>query len=621
MAATKGQLVFGTLVKPSMSDFPIVDSNDVKGGRHFVNSLVERNNIAASHRIAGMVVYVGGSVKKDFILKAGFPTTGTTTDANWEEYSPGAPEGGFLTAHQKVEDIEYQVAYEAGKYKLTQKLDDIDTALDNKLEQHQKLEDIVYQTPVTSSTGQNITTLQQKLADIDSQLGAAGAEKFIEDIKYQNTPTGHQTYLADELASMWDTMNDPTKIMITNDDFTKTSLQDKIAALANSIPYATDIPTSALDSTKVTAYLTNASNAITTIKYDSTTTLKDKIDSIASAAGAVSIENIKWTTTPASVAGGLSRDQDLGDELNNLFNKIADQNDPTKITIPATVTGGTADTLNGFLTTLKGMITSAGAQTIEQIQWNSTPSGSNRNQQLSTELNTLFTAIANMNDPTQINIPASVTGSAGNLIQILTALKAANDSTASSITTIQNTVDSLGGSVSNLTTTVNSYGTTIESIQGGMSTLQTNVTNMESSVTNMQTSITNITSGDITVPQILLFNTSSPAEGALESQEFLTNNSMKIKEITVYTNSAATISGNIQVNLQSSVGAGAYTDINGTTVALASTDAGKLKVSDISASGITVAANTRIRMNVASLGGSSPELLNVRVILVPSTSA
>ena len=406
MAKRKGQVVFNTLVTPdSTITFPIADINDIKGGRHYVANNTARNNLPTSHLKAGMVVFVEDT-KKEYQLKAGFPASGPTTDANWQEYAPGVPTG-ILTAHQKLEDIEYNTPTSEGFTTLVQKLASIDTKIAGCLTSHQKVEDIVYNDP--SVSGYN--TLTQKLAALESSITAAGAVPHIEDINWLNKPTspdthGHATNLGDELEAIWTNMNDPTKIRVTRHNGTTTWLNTYLDELETDVPTVEDISNSA--GTALTTLLTDASD-ITKIKYSPTVTLKEKIDSINAAAGAPTVETITWGTAPSTPAGINSS---LAQNIKDLFTAKLDMNDPSKISIPAgTVGNANAEDLTTALADLKSAIASAGTiPTVEQIKWGTTPSGTGRNQNLSTEIDTLFTRTANVNDPAYITIPAGTIG-------------------------------------------------------------------------------------------------------------------------------------------------------------------------------------------------------------------
>ena len=86
MAKRKGQVVNATLVTPdTLCTFPVVDVNDVGGGRLILASTAERNAIPPKFRKAGMVVRVQGTEKKDYELLDGFSRTGNHTDSDWKE--------------------------------------------------------------------------------------------------------------------------------------------------------------------------------------------------------------------------------------------------------------------------------------------------------------------------------------------------------------------------------------------------------------------------------------------------------------------------------------------------------------------------------------------------------
>lgn len=607
MAKRKGQVVTSTLVTPDTTcTFPVVDVNDIGGGRLIVDTVAERNAIPPKFRKEGMVVRVQGSVKKDYELLAGFSNTAATlVDANWKEYTTAIPEG-VLTEHQKAEQITYQDSVTSGYATLVEKLAAMDTAIGNALTDHQKVEDILYDDPGTYG----YTTLLQKLAAMDAAITTAGAAQTIEDISWDNTPAapsdthGHASTLAGELENLYTKMNDPSLIMIENADFSFTNLQATIDALKAKVPTIEEIKSSD-GVTTLSSLLTNDSDAITTIKYDSSTTLKAKIDAIASsAAGVPNIGDITWATTPSTPAG-MTRDANLGTELNNIFGIIKDQNDPTKISVPTSASDATVITLQQKLNNIDSAITAAagGDVLMDKVKWATTPSSSTgelaRNQTLNLELNTLFgavntinTTIADMNKDDKIMVMTSSSSSAPD--QTLRAKLAALDTALTNNDTVEHitwatTPTSVTGGLArsaSLSAELETLFTGIKNINdvlndpdeilvlanpgtvGDTTTtpLSTKLADLEATaaaptvetinwattptlpagVTRsaaLSTEIDNLFAKvySIEVPQYLLYNTSAPEAGALTSQEFLTTYSSKICEVAVYTNADATL--------------------------------------------------------------------------------
>ena len=192
MAKRKGQVVLSTLVTQDTEiRIPIVDSNDVGGGRMYVETIEERNAIPVKLRKVGMVVRVSAD-STDYELLAGFGANDATISNDfWKVYAPGLPEG-VLTEHQKVEDIEYADPTEAGYETLTEKLAAMDQATEN-------------------------------------------ADKDVEEIVWATAPvgTGRNQNLSSELNYLFSALEDPTKIVL--DTTTGTSLSTKLGSVDGEI--------------------------------------------------------------------------------------------------------------------------------------------------------------------------------------------------------------------------------------------------------------------------------------------------------------------------------------------------------------------------------------------------
>ena len=237
MAKRKGQVVLSQLVtSDDRIKIAIVDVNDVGGGRHIVDTLADRLTIPEKHRKEGMIVYVKAD-DTDYKLKAGYPATGNLSAEDFEVYAPGLPEG-VLTAHQKVEDIEFDDTTDYAK--LTDKLDAMDQAIEDAASA-QNVEDLTWETaPVGDGRSSSLSTeintlftktetnasgitaingvlndpneivvgteevggetvdvsLATKLTRIDDAITEAGVAQNIEDISWGETPLGDTRHAA-----------------------------------------------------------------------------------------------------------------------------------------------------------------------------------------------------------------------------------------------------------------------------------------------------------------------------------------------------------------------------------------------------------------------------------------
>lgn len=420
MAKRKGQVVAATLVTPdTLVTFPIVDANDVGGGRHFYDTTAERNKIPPKHRKAGMIVYVGGAIKTDYILKPGFPTTGDTTDANWDIYAPGLPPG-VLTEHQKLEDIQYRTPESDGTNTLMQKLAKMQADIDRRLTEHQKVEDIMYRDPNSTDPGfGGYGSLIQKLASLERAIATAGEDQHIDTpITWQNVPNrsyynrlSHKADLAQELFQIYENLNNPNKMMLLESNGTYKDLQTKINELTTHVPVVEEIFNQA--GTPLTTLLLEYKDPAN-INWDSTYNLRQKIDSLSSGLSSVAVETISWNN--ASVyASDSSIDSNIAENgpattleqnLVYIFKKLKIMNDDMEITVRDTVT---AKPLRIRLQELANAInTAALPQHVEDIEWNTAAAGHDKN--LAQNLREIWRTLEDMNDPDKIDIPNSVTG-------------------------------------------------------------------------------------------------------------------------------------------------------------------------------------------------------------------
>jgi hypothetical protein len=103
----------GTNVAAPITTFTDADTyatayaNEIQGGRHSVDTLVNRNAIPKARRKEGMVCYVKAT-NLPYKLKNN-PTTDTTQDSDWEKDIPSANDIEFAdgdTLAEKVSDLE-----------------------------------------------------------------------------------------------------------------------------------------------------------------------------------------------------------------------------------------------------------------------------------------------------------------------------------------------------------------------------------------------------------------------------------------------------------------------------------------------------------------------------------
>ena len=276
------------------------------------------------------------------------------------------------------------------------------------------------------------------------------------------------------------------------------------------------------------------------------------------------------------------------------------------------------------------MITAAaGIPTVELIKWNSVRTGTGRSVDLADEIDYLFTQVAALSDSDNINVPASVTGTAGSVTAVLTTLKGLIDANTNAI----NGASGLGSRVTALENTVGNSTAGLVKDVADLQTASANFAQKDGSdltVTadstgtttgNVNTVLQNLFAlvGNIKVPQILLFNTSSPAVGSLTSQEFLTNQKVKVKEIAIYTNVDATVATDISAEIEHCAqGATAYTSLNAAT-AITLTAGTTQRSTDVSSNNIIVNPGARLRLNITAFGSTNTvDVLNVRLILEPT---
>jgi hypothetical protein len=103
----------GTNVAATITTFTDADTyatayaNEIQGGRHSVDTIVDRNAISKSRRKVGMICYVQAT-DLPYKLKNN-PATDTTQDSDWEKDIPSADDIEFAdgdTLAEKVSDLE-----------------------------------------------------------------------------------------------------------------------------------------------------------------------------------------------------------------------------------------------------------------------------------------------------------------------------------------------------------------------------------------------------------------------------------------------------------------------------------------------------------------------------------
>ena len=434
-----GQVVAATLVTPSdRVTFPIVDTQDSKGGRHYFDTIEDRNKkLPASHRTVGMVVHVGKAVNKDYILKPGAPETGNTSDRDWEEYAPGV----VPIVHQKEEEIQFRnlVTRENGTKSfstLDSYLQWLESEVNKRLTTHQNAEDIRY-------GDQNIfgyTTLKQHLEALARDIQAAGEDQFIDSpIKWSSKPTTqysatglyHKQNLDEELVQIYTYLNDPNKIKVNTNqtDTTKITLQDKLNRIEAHVPYIEEITST--DTTLSLVSWLEKYRKPENCDWDNTMNLRQKIDSISATLGNASyIQTITWNNQVPSSPSNLSNltnGNNLSTDLIYIFTQLEDMNKDDKIKVFDTGSLPSGKTLRERLNELANAITAAGAaQFIEDVDWKNKPASPNglanvSGNGLKDQLIALWTKLENMNDPAYIEIPKNTIGNT-NAVSLLQAL-------------------------------------------------------------------------------------------------------------------------------------------------------------------------------------------------------
>lgn len=437
----KGQIVAATLVTPTKDvTFPIVDTQDSKGGRHYFDTTEERNKMPASHRTPGMVVRVNGAVGKDYILKRSAPTTGNTSDSDWEEYAPGLPPN-ILTSYQTVDQIAFATPQvkpnkDEAINRLGEYLEWLEEKVNGCLTVHNKVEEIEF-----ANTHNTYTKLSEYLDYLVTQITAAGAIQYIDNtITWQHKPATiyannleHKNNLNEELVQIYETMNDPSKINVNqsyNNSSTKTSLQAKLNAIDQHTHPIEEIKTRDGSVTLVSWLELYKDPA--NCKWDENTSLKAKIESIDnSSASASKIESISWQSTPTDIHRlGFSNDNLLSTNLSYIFAQLALMNKDTNITV-YDAEGQNGKTLRDRLNDLViniAEVESSTTQGIEDIRWNNkptTPTGlaNVSGNGLADQLIALWNKVADLASPSTITIPPNTFGNDG----IKTLAEALND--------------------------------------------------------------------------------------------------------------------------------------------------------------------------------------------------
>ena len=630
MAQRRGQIVVGTLVPPDTeSDFPVVDSNDIGGGRHIVATKNERDNIRSKLRKAAMIVHVLAD-NTDYQLLPGYPATGPLSDSNWKSYSPGVPDN-VITEHQKVEDIEYETA--APFSKLADKLADIDSKIGAGLTTHNTVEQIKYGDSVTSG----FEYLTQKLDSMNSAISSAAVIPDIESIAWGTMPTdghSHATSLDGEIENLYSVANDPNKIIVTEMDYvTKLTLQQKLDQLTMFRPPVEEIANE--DGTALMSIITDAGD-IDYIKYDvrdePTITLRQKLDKMDTATQdlkdsldslEVYIENVSWSSVPTdghSHAGSLSGEiENIYDEFSIVNSSISAMssvmNDPNEIIV--TIGGSSSNLNDAFTSTLSSLSSAISNITIENVSWNSVPSdGHTHAAKLGDELENIYgdlsdidTTLDDMNDPNKIIV--TIGGASTNLNNAFAStLASLSAAVAGSIQGIENVSwnNTPAGHSAALDDEINYLYSVDNDLRNDLTSLTNNVGSLSSTLDTVKdVTIPDIQTALLYPPQVLIFTLTDFALGAHIDQEYLTvYDKSKIDEVTIYTDGGSILAGNTSVIIETCTNGSTYTGLGSNRVfTLASSDAKKMKTFDTSSDNYVLDILTRIRINLSAIATAS----------------
>ena len=565
----KGQVVVGTLVTPTTyKNFPIVDSNDIRGGRWIVETIQERNNIPAAHRVAGQTVYVQ-ETDTEYKLLPDFPTLAPLTDYNWEIYNKGS--NGDTTedeeiVHQKVEEIEY--ANKTHYNKLVDKLSAIDDEMSLKLTQHNTVEEIQYGTPYGGFDNlyDHIKNLTVHVNNIRNN-----AAVYLENINYQNLPVdghAHKENLADEIENIYSEMNDPERIMITNQG-QRASIKTRIVNAENKL--------SSLDTRDIATILPQGSEGEAPLLSDKLdmidAMISDIVSNTANIAVNKTIEDFNYSETPQGHQSNLKQELIyIYNQLASLSNQIDNANDIVLDT--KEVEGETVNvTLDDTLTEIKQSINNLSDNLfIENIKYQSTPSGhegtlSGEINKLYSDINTINGTISNMNDPEHITIQNQ---------------DLSTETLAAKISTLQNSINSISVTATDIAVPNHTNLATFAS------DYDTHVTTYDNFINNFE--------------RYLLFSTTSPDIGPIAGQEYLITEASKITKVSLYVDYEATLATNLTIKLQVATTSSGYTDVDNFNLA---TNATNKAVTSIPSTPISLAVDSRVRIYITSNNSDS----------------
>ena len=434
MSKRIGQVVLSTLVTPDdQIKFPVVDGNDIGGGRHIVSTLADRNAIPAEHRKAGMIVYVSAT-GYDYILKSDAPTTGDTTNGDWDVYSNAAVEhigyadsvsSGFATLQEKLGAVDGAIA-EAAEFQNVESTEwgttpeganrnkalssELNTLFTTIADQNDPTKIVVGQ-----DAEQNEVSLSDKLAAVDASI--AGINTTLEDqndptkiiVDYLTTATPTEVNLSSKLTTIDEALaginttlidqNDPNKIIVGKDaEENDVSLTDKVAAVDSSLNTLNTTIADQNDPTKIVVGKDAEENDVS---------LADKVAAVDSSIAGINT-TLEDQNDPTKIIVGQDAEQNevnLSSKLSSLDEAIAginttlaDQNDPTKIVVGKDAEENDvslADKLTAVDTTL------ADQNDADKIMVQ-TSGGNGLNMSLNDRLGLMDTTLADQNDPTKI---------------------------------------------------------------------------------------------------------------------------------------------------------------------------------------------------------------------------
>lgn len=599
MAKRKGQQVYKTLVTPDTNlTFPVVDSNDIGGGKHIVDTVTERDSIPLKHLKIGMECYVKSSDKTYKLIN--IPAAGVALQPS--DWADNTVPTNALTQHNTVEDIKYATPTTPdGFTKLIDELNKMKADIQARLTTHNKVEDIQYQNTTP------FATLTAKLADMDSKITSASGVPHIEDINWNSAPTGHPASLQAELMKM----NDPTQITVTNNGTSPAStvsLQAMLNSLVSKVPYVEDIIRKS-DSKQLAKLLIDDAGAADVMVVNNksgatpaTLTLNARlaaIDSAVTAAAQNDVEDIDWgTAATVTLADGTSFtiDTNLDEDIKDLYKKL---NDPKLIIVDDGSGSSTTTDLETRLSNIQSMAANA-VQNVEDINWSAAPtSPAGIGTKLSDNIKDLYTQVVDMNDPTKIMVDTSATDPtkitlAARLNSIASAAAGVPDvesiNWTSAPTSPAGINASLKQNIIDLFTKMNDPA--LINVDDGTSAgttkdLATRIKELGTSVASINTSVTNINTSLTNTPQ------------NVEDMKWKTAPAVTLKD-----GSSVTIDAALSTNIKD-----LYGRLN---------DAAAIQVSDGTASGTKDLA-TRIK-ELATAASGVPDVEDVNWKTAPSTT-